>query len=284
MAAGAVAALGFALAGGDGRSATPAGFDPPRLGQKVRAWAVGDAAARGAGPRRVSRLVARGDPDLLIYLGDVYPHGTEADFRVYDDLYGELARRTSPTPGNHEWPSRRSGYEPYWRRARGRSMPRYYSFRAAGWTLLGLNSELGSAAMRRQAAWVRERTRGGGTCRLAFWHRPRFSAGRHGDSRRVDPLWRALAGRARLVLNGHEHAFERFRERDGITELVSGLGGHSRYRLRRDRRLAFGNASVDGAIRLDLSPGRARYAFVTTAGRVLHRGSAACRRAEAPRR
>jgi calcineurin-like phosphoesterase family protein len=274
---GVIAALGVVIAGGDGQSATSAGFEAPRLGPRVRVWAVGDASAPGAAPRRVSGLVARGRPDLLLYLGDVYPSGTAEDFRVYDRLYGRLAGRTAPTPGNHEWPTRRLGYDPYWRRARGRAMPRYYPFRAAGWTVLALNSELDSESMRRQAAWVRERVGGGGTCRLAFWHRPRFSAGRHGDSKRVDPLWRALRGRARLVVNGHEHALERFRRRDGIIELVAGAGGHSRYPLRRDRRLAFGSASSNGAIRLDLSPGRARYAFVSAAGSVLHRGSAACR-------
>ena len=273
-----LAAIGIlALARGEGTSAAPARFEAPRLPSSARVWAVGDAAASGERPRRVARLIARGRPDLFLYLGDVYPHGTRQDFRTYDRLYGPLAGRTAPTIGNHEWATRSSGYDPYWRGALGRTLPRYYAFEAAGWTLLSLNSELPRSAMRRQAAWVRARVRDGGSCRLAFWHRPRMSAGPHGDSRRVDGLWRALKGRARLVLNGHDHDLQRFRRRDGITVLVSGAGGRSRYRLRRDRRLVFGTASTDGALRLDLSPGRARYAFVSAGGRVLHRGSATCR-------
>lgn len=271
---GAIAAL--ALTTRNGSSAPPAGFEAPRLGSTARVWAVGDASAAGDGPRRVARRIADGRPDLFLYLGDVYPHGTREDFRTYDRLYGRLARRTAPTIGNHEWLTRRSGYDAYWRRKLGRPLPRYYSFGAAGWTLLSLNSELPRPAMRRQAAWVSARVRGGGTCRLAFWHRPRFSAGRHGDSKRVDPLWRALRRRARLVVSAHDHDLQRLHRRNGITQLVVGAGGRSHYPLRRDRRLVFGDASSDGALRLDLRPGHARYAFVSAAGRVLHRGSASC--------
>lgn len=43
-----------------------------------------------------------------------------------------------------------------------------------------------------------------GTCRLA-WHRPRFTAGKHADARDVAPLWEALRGRAKIVVNGHDH-------------------------------------------------------------------------------
>ena len=269
---------GSAVTGQESGSAADARFEAPRLGAAARVWAVGDAAARGEPARQVARLVARGRPELFLYLGDVYPNGTAADFRVYDRLYGRLAGRTAPTMGNHEWAARRTGYDAYWRRKLGRPLPRFYSFRAGGWTILSLNSELPRAAMRRQAGWLRERARSGGTCRLAFWHRPRFSAGlRHGDSTRVDPLWRALRGRAALVLGGHEHDLQRLRRRDGIVQLVAGAGGHSRYPLRRDRRLVFGDASSNGALRLDLGPGRARYAFVDAGGRVHHRGTVGCR-------
>jgi len=271
------AVLALALSAGNGRSAPAAAFEPPRVGSSARIWAVGDAAGRTRASERVARLVMNGRPDLFLYLGDVYPRGSRADFANYDRLFGRLTRRTAPTIGNHEWALRRLGYDAYWRRELGRPLPRYYAFRAAGWTLLSLSSELPAADIRRQAAWLSARVRGGGNCRLAFWHRARFSAGPHGDSKRVDPLWRALRGRARLVVSAHDHNFQRLRRRDGITELVAGAGGQSRYPLRRDRRLVFGNASSDGALRLDLKPGLARYAFVSTGGRVLHRGSAACR-------
>ena len=125
--------------------------------------------------------------------------------------------------------------------------------------------------------WLHAALRAGGTCRIAFWHRPRFSAGRvHGDAPDVAPLWNALRGRARLVVNGHDHDMQRFKPRDGLTQYVSGAGGHVRYALRRDSRLAFGRADVDGALRIVLRPGRATLEFRAVDGRVLDRSEAAC--------
>ena len=230
------------------------------------------------GARRLARRIARARPDLLLYLGDVYPWGTSDDFRHrYDPLYGGLARRTAPTPGNHDWPQARWGYFPYWRRKLGRPLPSYYAFTTAGWRVLALNSELTGRPRRRQLAFVRRALPTRGDCALAFWHRPRYSAGVHGDAPDLEPLWRAVRGRARLVLNGHDHDLQRLRARAGTTILIAGAGGQSRYRVdRRDRRLLFAADDVDGALRLRLSPGRAEYAFVSAGGRVLHRGRARC--------
>jgi acid phosphatase type 7 len=133
----------------------------------------------------------------------------------------------------------------------------------------------GSAQLR----WLRAQLRRPGTCRLAFWHRPRFSAGDvHGDQADIDPLWRSLRGRARLVVNGHEHDLQRLRPIDGITELVAGAGGHGLYPLhRQDPRLAFGDDSSYAALRLKLSPGSAAYAFIDATGRALDSGRVRCR-------
>ena len=242
-------------------------------------WAVGDSAAPGDGPRRVAGLIRAGHPDRFLYLGDVYENGAADDFsHHYAPLYGPLARRTRPTPGNHDWPLAHSGYFPYWRAALGHRLPRYYSFRAGGWRFLSLNSELQGAAFRRQVRWVRRRLRSGGNCRIAFWHRPRFSAGKHGDAPDLQPLWRAVRGRVRLVLNGHDHDLQRLRRLHGTTILVAGAGGHSRYALHRDYpRLVWGSDSVDGALRLRLRPGRLRFAFISVDGRILDRGRARCR-------
>jgi hypothetical protein len=157
-------------------------------------------------------------------------------------------------------------------------MPSYYAREAGGWEILSMNSQVPHGAGSRQLRWLRARLRRPGTCRLAFWHRPRFSAGTvHGDQPDVAPFWRALAGHARLILGAHDHDSQRFRRRDGITQFVAGAGGRSLYPLRSDRRLAFGDARRPAALRLSLSPGVARFAFVASSGRVLDRGSARCR-------
>ena len=91
------------------------------------------------------------------------------------------------------------------------------------------------------------------------------------------PLWDALRGHATIVLSGHDHDLQRFRPSGGLTQFVSGAGGRGLYPLRDDRRLAFGNDSTYGALRLQLRRGRARWAFVGAAGRTLDRGTLRCR-------
>ncbi len=74
------------------------------------------------------------------------------------------------------------------------------------------------------------------TCTLAYWHNPLFSSGsEHGNQERMRPIWEALyAADADVVLNGHDHDYERFAPQDpsgdgdvsrGIREFVVGTGG-----------------------------------------------------------
>ena len=72
-------------------------------------------------------------------------------------------------------------------------------------------------------------------CTLAIWHHPRFSTGYHGPTLAVEPFWDALyAAGADLVVNGHDHDYERFVPLDpagnpdpdrGIRQIVAGTGG-----------------------------------------------------------
>ena len=243
-------------------------------------WAVGDGADGSARARRLDRLMAAGDPDRFLYLGDVYETGSATDFeRNYARVYEALAEITAPTPGNHEWPSRYEGYYPYWRAVKSRRQRPWYRFRLAGWEILALNSEAAHGAGSRQLRWLRRRLRGAeGDCRLAFWHRPRWSAGVYGDDESLAPLWNALRGSARVVLSGHDHNMQRFRHRDGIVQLVAGTGGRELYPLRADSRLRFGEDSRYGALRLELRPGEAELEFRRIDGRRLDSSSVECER------
>ena len=72
-------------------------------------------------------------------------------------------------------------------------------------------------------------------CTLAIWHHPRFSTGYHGPTLAVEPFWDPLyAAGASLVVNGHDHDYERFAPLDparnsdpdrGIRQIVAGTGG-----------------------------------------------------------
>jgi hypothetical protein len=279
----ALAAVALAGCGSDAPSDPVRGGEPMVSSLSARRaviWAVGDGADGSANGRAVAKRIAAGRVDRLLYLGDVYLAGTRADFaRNYATTYGPLAPRTAPTPGNHDWPNSDVGYDPYWRRALRREPSDWYAFRAAGWHLLSLNSEAPHGRGSPQERWLRARLRAPGTCRIAFWHRPRFSAGTHGDQPDMAALWNDLRGHAAIALAGHDHDMQRFKPVDGITQFVSGAGGRSLYDVRSDdERLAFANDDEYGALRLVLRPGRARYAFVATDGRVLDRGRSRCRR------
>jgi hypothetical protein len=97
------------------------------------------------------------------------------------------------------------------------------------------------------------------------------------------PVWDALRGHARIVLTGHDHDMQRYLPIDGITEFVSGAGGHGLYGIDfSDSRLGFANDSDFGALRLELGPTVARYGFFAADGRVLDAGVVRCRRPARP--
>jgi Calcineurin-like phosphoesterase len=242
-------------------------------------WAVGDGANGSTASKAVAAVIAGGHPDRFLYLGDVYPNGSAADFRrAYDPVYGRLAARTAPTPGNHEWGQRAQGYFPYWKRKLGHDLAPWYAFDLAGWQILSLNSEAPHGPGSPQLRWLSRELATPGTCRLAYWHRPRFSAGLvHGDAPDTAPLWNAVAGHAALVLNGHEHDLQRFAPRDGVVEIVAGAGGNGHYALGPGSPgLDFGDATHYGAARIELQPGSAHVSLVARGGKQLDSTDIAC--------
>ncbi|MCC5299760.1 hypothetical protein, partial [Staphylococcus aureus] len=76
------------------------------------------------------------------YLGDVYERGTADQFeRNVEAPYRALLPRMAPTPGNHDWPEHRAGYDPVWQATAGAPTPPWYAFQLGGWRLLSINSE-----------------------------------------------------------------------------------------------------------------------------------------------
>jgi calcineurin-like phosphoesterase family protein len=247
---------------------------PSLPGETARLWAVGD--ANPPNSKRVTRLIKRADPDRVLYLGDVYGLADGAAFDRWEKPWGYLINRMAPTPGNHEWKEAQARYESFWRDVTGETPPTYYSFRAGGWDVLSVNGEHSDSDA--VESWLTEQASAGGNCRLAFWHRPAYSAGKYeqGDAR-ARQYWDALAGGARIIVNGHDHDMQRLRPRDGIVEFISGAGGRHRHNVdEKDPKLAFGDDGHFGALRLRLSFERAKWRFVSARGRVLDKGSLRC--------
>lgn len=267
-----------ALAGcgsNDDRSTTASAATTPE-GSLV--WAIGDGGTDSRGSKAVADRILAEDPDRVLYLGDVYDSGTPAEFTDrFAVVFKGLLERMDPTPGNHEWGQRRIGYFPFWRLQRGKSLPPWYRTGIGGWRIYVLNSEAAHEEGSAQLAWLKRQLRTArGTCGIGVWHRPRFSAGPHGDADDVEPLWDALRGHAKLVVSAHDHGMQRFRPAGGLTQVVSGAGGNDLYPLGDHDRLAFGDDRSYGGLRLRLRRGRADLAFVTTGGRVLDRSTVRC--------
>jgi 3',5'-cyclic AMP phosphodiesterase CpdA len=241
--------------------------------------------------RATARLVQRQRPDAVLALGDLqYENGALDKFLVsYADSWGRLKDVTHPAIGNHEYLSGYPGYFAYFGAAAGPSRRGYYSFELGAWHVVSLNSncaEAGGCGVRSpQVAWLRRDLRAHpARCTLAFWHHPHFSSGQHGnDDGGHDPtgaFWSALAAAgADVVLNGHDHDYERFAPqsptgepdpRRGIREFVVGTGGRSHYRFHHlQRNSVVRDDRAFGALRLDLRPGSYSWRFVALPGVLL---------------
>lgn len=174
------------------------------------------------------KLAQGSHADVVAVLGDQqYPAGSLTDYRTrYDRTgWGQLKSKTRPVPGNHEYMTPgASGYFTYFGHP-----PAYYAYDVGcGWRGYALNSEVGIAD---QARWLRVDLAAHPMASvLAYWHKPRYSSGtKHGSDPALQPFWDALAHRRGVVLNGHEHNYERFAPRGGMREFVVGTGGSATY-------------------------------------------------------
>jgi acid phosphatase type 7 len=174
-------------------------------------------------------------PGTILALGDViYSNGTRWQFRnCYDPSWGRLLSRTRPAPGNHEYRTDEAApYYEYFGERAGPPGKGYYTFTLGTWRLYSLNSERN---IPEQATWLRRHlNQNPSKCVLAYWHKPLYTSGDVPPTPEVRPLflelWRA---RAEVVLNGHEHNYERFDPQDadsnyraqGIRQFVIGTGG-----------------------------------------------------------
>jgi hypothetical protein len=177
-------------------------------------------------------------PGTVFAAGDnAYESGTLTEFtNCYDPTWGRFKDRIRPVPGNHEYfTSGASGYFQYFN-----NIPSYYAYNLGSWRIYALNSEIDVSASSEQVTWLQaDLAAHPNQCVLAYWHRPRWSSGNHhGSDTEMQTLWQILdnAG-AELVINGHEHNYERFAPMDatgqadplGMREFVVGTGGRELY-------------------------------------------------------
>jgi Calcineurin-like phosphoesterase len=254
--------------------------------------AAGDISVPGSGAQKeTSDLVLRLDPTRVLVLGDdQYGRGSLSDFEAfYGPTWGRFKSKTDPAPGNHEYMTPdASGYFAYFGAAARPQGHSYYSFDLGGWHIVSLDSNIARGGGSAQLRWLTadlgaDRQR----CTLAFWHHPRFSSGTtHGDDPSVGAFWDELSrAHADVVLNGHEHNYERFAPQDphghprpdGVREFVVGTGGNATYPFGRpeptsEKRIT----ATHGVLQMVLQSSGYQWRFVSTTGETLDAGTSAC--------
>ena len=261
--------------------------------------------AHAASRASTASLIAA-DPKVaaVLPLGDIqYECGDYPNLqRFYDPTWGRFRAITHPAIGNHEYLTTRGASHAIPRRpSRGRATSTtgtasasatgpagdrtqgYYSYDVGSWHLIALNSNCSRVGRvrrrpRRRAIWLRnDLAAHPSRCTLAYWHHPRFSSGEHGDNLATGPLWDALyAAGADIVLNGHDHDYERFAPQtpagianpaSGIREFVVGTGGKSHYRFQTVQpNSEVRNADTFGILELTLRPQGYDWRFVPAQG------------------
>jgi hypothetical protein len=284
---------------------------------------AGDIARCSATGDEATANLLDGISGTVFTTGDnAYDRGSAAEFaNCYEPSWGRHKARTKPSPGNHEYyaPAKESAsynedasdYFAYFGAAAGDPFKGYYSYDVGDWHIVVLNSCLehepavwdnSSPRLRLeqvqcvgpgsvQEQWLEDdlaAPENQSACTLAYWHLPRFSSGDHGNSTSVAPLWSALyeAG-ADVVLNGHDHDYERFALQNpsgqadpdhGIREFVAGTGGGALTLFKdikptSEKRIA----NTNGVLKMTLHPESYDWEFVTAPnGTVADSGSGTC--------
>jgi acid phosphatase type 7 len=272
--------------GATGASTVTVTASPPPSNDPVLVGAGDIASCSSSGDEATANLLDN-IAGTVVTLGDnAYTNGSATDYtNCYGPSWGRHLSRTRPSPGNHEYNTlNATGYFGYFGAAAGDPSKGYYSYDLGAWHIIVLNSNsscttISCAAGSAQDTWLRaDLAAHANVCTLAYWHHPRFNSGAsHGNNTAVSNFWDALyLYGADVILNGHEHVYERFAPQtpaavadptSGIRQFTVGTGGASHY--------TFGtiqpnsearNGTTYGVLKLTLHATSYDWQFVPVAG------------------
>ena len=246
----------------------------------VGAGDIANCELRSGGGAQVTASLLDRIPGTVFTVGDhAYPEGTAKQYRdCYEPSWGRHKARTRPSPGNHDYlTNNAAAYFDYFGDSAGPARRGYYSYDLGAWHVLSLNSAIRADARSEQVKWLRQDLAAHAVpCTLAYWHIPVFSSGAHGNNPHMLDVWKILyEARVDVVVNGHDHDYERFAPQDprgtadprGIRAFVVGTGGAGVYRFDRVRANSeVRNATAYGVLRLSLAATGYEWEFVSGAG------------------
>jgi len=220
---------------------------------------------------------------------DAQINGTPEEYKnCYAPTWGRHFDRTRPSPGNHDYQSGGAAYYEYFGSKAGPAGLGYYGYTVGDWRVYSLNSEVPSQDGSPQAEWLREELATNKShCTLAYWHRPLFSSGRIGNNADMHDLFRILVeSGADVVVNGHDHFYERFAPQNaegqadpdrGIREFIVGTGGSPLSGIANVKPNSEVRANTFGIIVFNLSLTGYEWRFISAGGSSFtDSGSASC--------
>jgi hypothetical protein len=267
----------------------PSGADPVLVG-------AGDISSCSSNGDEATEALLKTIGGTVFTAGDnAYDSGSPTEFaNCFNASWGQDFSRIRPAPGNHEYlTAAAAGYFGYFGGAAGNPTQGWYAYNLGNWRFYALNSNCndvgGCGVGSAQENWLRaDLAAHPAACVGAYWHHPRFSSGEHGSSTATQALWQDLYNaNAELVLNGHDHDYERFLPQTptgvldvtrGLQEFVVGTGGRSHYAITTPiANSAVRNDSTFGVLKLTLHPNGWDYEFVPVAGQTFtDSGSGTC--------
>lgn len=246
----------------------------------------------------VQRLLAvAGANSNVLTLGDnAYFLGQKIGYTAcYEKTWGEFLDKTFTIPGNHDYENGGEGnYFNYFgpKASPGPSFgperTGYYRLDQNGWTVFALNSNVDATAASAQGQWLKKELATAKPCIAAAWHHAMFSSAAGGDKTNMIDLYAMLdAAKADVVLQSHEHQYERFApmtstgasvEGSGIRSFVIGTGGANVYGFAGTRAGSEKQIETYGVMHLSLEAGKASWRFVDIYDGVLDQGAFECKK------
>jgi hypothetical protein len=247
-------------------------------GSTTRILAVGDFGVGGSTERATGKAIETWAADhpasVLLTLGDNdYTESPPAFRRNWHDAFGWLeGANVLPrgTLGNHDVRVKNGRYE-----FDALRMPAsHYRRSFPDLDLFVLNS---NSVGDRQTRWLRRHlAASSATWKIVSLHHPPYTCGGYLSNPAVVSRWVPLFERfgVTLVLAGHDHNYQRFAARNGVTYVVHGGGGQELYSLRSCPagypRRAFARPS-HGFLDIVVRSGAVRLKAVNLSGKVIDR-------------
>ena len=253
---------------------TPPALDEVFVGAGDIGWCGPDGR-----PSQTAALLDAVAGSVIFVAGDAaYFSGSLDDYlKCYEPSWGRFKTRTRPAPGNHDYETPgAAGYFAYFG-ASAWPPGGYYNYTLGAWHIVALNSQISAFPGSPQMDWLRsDLIANPSLCTLAYFHTPVFGSGTNGGNEQMRAVWRVLYEfGVDLVINGHNHSYERFAPQDpdgnpnsarGIREIVVGTGGAPLTDFPRIRANSEIHSSTWGVLKLTLRADRYDWQFVPVAG------------------